>query len=344
MFNLDFSQSAPPRTRAIFHDLQPSRDDFHAAVIEGLNADQKSLPCRFLYDAAGSALFDRICDLPEYYPTRTEIGILRDNAGAIAAAIGPDAQVVELGSGSSTKIRILLDALEGPLAYVPVDISADHLRAAAQAIQDDYQDLRVEAICADYSQPFDLPDHHVGRRVGFYPGSTIGNLTPPQAEAFLTGWAQRLGRGACMLVGVDLRKDATILEPAYDDPRGVTAAFSLNLLSRANRELGANFDTRRFRHEARYLSGEGRVAIHLRSLADQTVRIGPQDIVFNAGETIHIEDSWKYTVAGFRDLARRAGFEPAAVWTDSQSLFSIHLLDIASKGASRCRHTKCTAA
>lgn len=329
MFKVDFARtSVSHRRRPVFHDLQPTTDDFRTAVIDGLARPDKALPCRFLYDAQGSVLFDKICDLPEYYPTRTEIGILRDNAQKIADRIGADAQVVELGSGSSSKIRILLDALETPVSYVPIDISADHLRQAAQAIQDDYPTLRVEAVCADYAQPFDLPPSYLGRRVGFYPGSTIGNLTPAQALDFLSLWARRLGPNASMLVGVDLRKDASILEPAYDDSQGVTAAFSLNLLARANRELVADFDLDQFRHEARWLADEGRIAIHLRSLCAQTVRVGGKRFHFAQGERIHIEDSWKYSLEGFRDLARQAGFAPVDWWVDDDGLFSLHLLDV----------------
>lgn len=319
--------STPPsRRKAILHDLHPGADDFRAAVIAGLSQPERALPCRFLYDAKGSALFDAICELPEYYPTRTEMGILRDNAEAIADHMGADTQLVELGSGSSTKVRILLDALELPHSYVPIDISREHLTAAAQDIQDAYPDLRVEAICADFSQDIRLPPH-LARRLGFYPGSTIGNFAPDEARTFLAQWNKRLGPGAAMLVGVDLRKDAAIVEPAYDDAQGITAQFSLNLLARANRELGADFDLDRFRHEARYEADTGRVAIHLRSLADQTVRFGDEAFFIGRDEAIHIEDSWKYSLEGFRDLARAAGFAPLDYFVDADRLFSVHLLE-----------------
>lgn len=318
--------STRSRRRVIFHDHAPPPEDFRSAVIAGLSRPDKALACRWLYDAAGSALFDEICTLPEYYPTRTETAILRQNASAIAEAAGASAQVVELGSGASEKIRILLDALDTPDAYIPIDISASHLLRSAQALQDDYPLLRVEAICADYAQDFPLPPCPPARRLGFYPGSTIGNLTPTEAEAFLSLWARRLGAGAGMLVGVDLQKDRATLEAAYDDAQGVTAAFSLNLLARANRELGANFDLSRFQHEARYNADDGRVVIHLRSLQRQTVNIGAHAFQFDAGERVHIEDSWKYSRNGFAALASRAGFVPEAVWTDTRELFSIHLL------------------
>jgi dimethylhistidine N-methyltransferase len=328
MYDLEFERQSRLKRRAVaFHDRHPPADDFRAAVLEGLGRSQKALPCRFLYDAQGSALFDRICDLPEYYPTRTETGILAEHAGEIVAHVGPHAQLVELGSGSSTKVRILLDALETPAAYAPIDISREHLLEAAQAIQDAYPDLTVDAICADFAQAFDLPPAGRGRRMGFYPGSTIGNFTPAEAQAFLAQWARRLGPGALFLVGVDLRKDAEILERAYDDAQGVTAAFSRNLLVRANSELGADFEVEHFRHEARYDPATGRVAIHLRALRSQTVTLGKDRFEVAAGETIHIEDSWKYNLEDFRAMARRAGFEPVDYWTDGERMFSVHLLE-----------------
>jgi dimethylhistidine N-methyltransferase len=326
MYELNVVSFPSRRRRVVFHDLQPSADNVRDAVIRGLSRPEKALPCRLLYDARGSMLFDRICTLPEYYPTRTETAILQENADDIARLIGPDAQLVELGSGSSTKVRIILDALETPYAYVPIDISAQHLRGAAEAIQIAYPELRVEAVCADYTQEFELPPVRAGRRVGFYPGSTIGNLTPAEAQDFLALWAKRLGPGADFLIGVDLRKSAAILEPAYNDAQGVTAAFSLNILHRLNRELGANFHIGRFKHRARYLTDEGRVAIHLESLADQMVRIGPFSFHFAEGELVHIEDSWKYALDEFRQLAGRAGFSTIDRWVDDQHLFSVHLL------------------
>ena len=314
------------RRRVDLLDLKPGADDFLAAAVAGLSGPDKSLPCRFLYDARGSALFDRITRLPEYYPTRVEAGILADNAADIAACLGPHVQLVEPGSGSSAKVRILLDALDRPCAYVPIDISREHLLAAAQSIQDDYPSLRVEPICADFVQDFDLPPAGPGRRVGFYPGSTIGNLTPDEARAWLVQWSRRLGAGALLLIGVDLRKAGDILEPAYDDSQGVTAAFSLNLLERANRELGAGFDVSAFRHEVDYLADEGCVRIQLRALKDQRIRLGDRLIPIAAGEAIHIEDSWKYTLDGFQALAAASGFAPQRVWTDPDRLFSVHLL------------------
>ena len=309
------------------HDLAPETKGFAEALIWGLSQPMKAIPCRFLYDARGSALFERICDLEEYYPTRTEIGILRSCAGEIAQRIGPESQLIELGGASSLKAQILLDALERPSAYVPIDISGEHLQSAARRLRLERPGLSIRAICADYAEPFDLPSAAAsGRRLGFFPGSTIGNLQPNEAVAFLADWAARLGPNAAMVIGVDLRKSRAILEPAYDDAQGLTATFSKNILARANRELGGDFDLAMFAHRARYDEAEGRIEIHLESLVDQTVRVASRRFTLKAGERIHIEDSYKYSLTGFRDLASKAGFTPAAVWTDPAQLFSVHYL------------------
>jgi len=322
---LDLRADAGPRVA--FYDHSPEEESFLDAALSGLSQPQKAIPCRFLYDARGSALFDAICDLPEYYPTRTETAILTERATEIARLAGPGAQLIELGSGSSVKVRILLDAMTEPSAYVAVDISREHLRRAAEALAAEAPQVQVAAICADYSAPFPLPDMPTaGRRVAFFPGSTIGNLEPEEALTFLRAWARRLGPDAAMLVGVDLRKDPEVLHAAYDDAQGVTASFTLNVLARANAELGADFDVRRFAHDAHYNVEAGRIEIHLASLARQEVWIGGHRFAFDAGERIHMEHSYKYTVGGFQDLARRAGFEPAAVWTDPAGLFSVHYL------------------
>lgn len=310
-----------------FHDHSPEEESFRDAALSGLSQPDKAIPCRFLYDARGSALFDAICDLPEYYPTRTETAILAERAPEIARLAGPRAQLIELGSGSSVKVRILLDAMAEPSAYIAVDISREHLKRAAEALASEFPQVQVAAICADYSAPFPLPDMPAaGRRLAFFPGSTIGNLEPEEALNFLRAWARRLGPDAAMLVGVDLRKDAGVLRAAYDDSQGVTAAFTLNILARANAELGADFDVYRFAHHANYNVEKGRIEIHLESLAAQDVRIGGAEFRFRAGERIHVEHSYKYTIEGFQDLARRAGFSPAAVWTDPNRLFSVHYL------------------
>jgi dimethylhistidine N-methyltransferase len=312
------------------HDLEPSTEEFRDAVLAGLGQPQKTLPCKFFYDAEGSRLFDQICELPEYYPTRTELALLAEKAGEIARLVGPGARLVEFGSGAGIKIRLLLAALERPAAYVPVDISREHLLAAAADLARDFPKLHIAPICADYTQPFALPAA-AGRRpeatVGFFPGSTIGNFTPAEARAFLTRTRRLLGPGSAMIVGVDLRKDESILVPAYDDAAGVTAAFNLNLLVRINRELGGDFALDRFAHEARWNAELGRIEMHLVSRADQEVRIGPRRFAFRAGETIHTENSHKYTLDEFRALAAETGYRPRAAWTDPAGLFSVHMLE-----------------
>lgn len=322
--------SAPRGARLEFHDFSPDLGDFREALLRGLTAKAKAIPCRFLYDARGSALFDRICELPEYYPTRTELSILRACAPEIAERAGPGAQMIELGGVNSLKARILLDALDEPAAYIPIDISREHLKASAQDLGAERPDLEVLAVCADYTRPLTLPEARGGgMRLGFFPGSTIGNLQPDEATLFLAAWAARLGPGSAMVVGVDLRKDAAILEPAYDDAQGVTAEFSKNLLARANRELGADFDLAAFAHRARYDAMHGRIEIHLESLKRQAVRIGRARVELGEGERIHVEDSYKYSLDGFRGIARAAGFRPVQVWTDPDKLFSVHWLETA---------------
>ncbi len=310
-----------------FHDRLPESGGFAQALIAGLSGWQKSIPCRFLYDARGSALFDQICRLEEYYPTRTEIGILKGCAAEIAERTGPDCALIELGGASSMKAEILLDALERPGAYVSIDISREHLQSAVQRLHLERPGLAVHAVCADYAHAFELPCTGAsGRRLGFFPGSTIGNLQPDEATVFLADWASRLGPGAAMVIGVDLRKSPDIIQRAYDDAQGVTACFSKNVLARANRELGCGFDLSQFEHRARYDIGHGRIEIHLECMADQTVTVSGVRLDIKAGERIHIEDSYKYTVAGFRDLAGAAGFTPTAVWCDPAGLFSVHFL------------------
>ena len=310
-----------------FHDHAAQEESFLDAVIEGLSRPAKAIPCRFLYDERGSALFDAICELEEYYPTRTETQILTRHAGDIAALCGAGAQLIELGSGSSTKVRVLLDAFAEPAAYVAVDVSREHLKRAAAALAADFPQIEVAAVCADYSAPFPLPElPAAGRRVAFFPGSTIGNLEPEEAASFLKLWARRLGPDAAMLVGVDLKKDPAVLHAAYNDARGVTAAFTRNILSRANAELGADFDLDRFAHHARYNQAGGRIEIHLQSLAGQSARLGGRSFAFAEGELIHVEHSYKYDIEGFQALAARSGFMPAAVFTDPANRFSVHYL------------------
>jgi dimethylhistidine N-methyltransferase len=309
-----------------FHDLAPSEESFRDAVLAGLGQVPKTLPCKFFYDARGSALFEEICEVPEYYLTRTEIRVLEEYAGAIDGQIGPHCRLVELGSGSSRKVRILLEALEAPAAYVPVDISREHLREAAARLAADFPALSVIAVCADYTRPFPLPPlpGPPGKRVGFFPGSTIGNFEPEAVERFLSHCAELLGPEGEMLIGVDLKKDPAILNQAYNDRAGLNAAFNLNLLERINRELGGDIDIARFEHLAFYSETKGRMELYLKSLADQTATIAGRHFHFAEGERIHTENSYKYAIPEFHALALRAGFRAVHTWTDPDDLFSVH--------------------
>lgn len=304
-----------------------SASEFARALHAGLARSPRSVPPKFFYDARGSALFDRICELPEYYPTRTELRILTECAGEIAAQIGPGAEIVEFGAGSLTKVRLLLDALAAPQRYVPIDISGEHLGAAAQRLRMDYPQLAVQPVVADYTMPLVLPARAsgAGPRVGFFPGSTLGNFSPDEALAFLQ-LARRLLRGGGLLLGVDLVKAPERLHAAYNDAQGVTAAFNLNLLARANAELGADFDLDGFAHSAFYNAPLQRIEMHLMSRRAQTITLDGRRYAFDEGETLHTENSHKFSIDGLRALAQRAGFRPAAVWTDPQRLFSVHWL------------------
>jgi L-histidine Nalpha-methyltransferase len=309
-----------------FHDLAPGEESFREAVLNGLRRARKAIPCKFLYDARGSALFEEICRLPEYYPTRTEVAILAENAADIAAEMGPHGRLIEFGSGGSHKARILLEALDRPAAYVPVDISREHLRGAAAGIAADFPLLPVVAVCADYTTAFRLPPlpGPSGKRVGFFPGSTIGNFEPAAAERFLANCAHILGSSGEMVIGVDLKKDPLLLDAAYNDAAGVTAAFNLNLIERINRELDGDLDIGRFAHLAFYNGAQGRVEIYIRSRVDQWARIAGERLHFAEDELIHTEYSYKYAVPEFRALAARNGFRPVDTWTDPNDLFSVH--------------------
>jgi dimethylhistidine N-methyltransferase len=297
---------------------------FREDVIAGLSLPQKALPPKYFYDDRGSRLFERICRLPEYYPTRAEFALTRRHLPAMARFAGRDSVLIEYGSGESAKSRLLLRSLK-PAAYLPVDISADALRRAARGLRRAFPKLDILAVHGDFSRPLNVPiPVGGGRRVVYFPGSTIGNLAPQEAQAFLRMTRGQVGARGAMLVGVDLRKDATVLHAAYNDARGVTAAFNLNLLSRINRELGGDFDLRRFRHYAFYNAPRGRIEMHLVSLAPQAVNIGNHRFAFEAGESIHTENSYKYSIAGFQALARAAGFRGEEVWLDSRGLFSVH--------------------
>ena len=302
--------------------------EFLRDVLEGLGRPEKALPCKYFYDARGAELFEQICTLDEYYLTRCELAILERHAGAMARAIGPGCALIEYGSGSGRKTRLLLDALPDPVAYVPVDLSAEQLRESARQLARDYPHLEVVPVCADFARPFPLPRLRPApaRRVVYFSGSTIGNFGPPEATALLADIARLVGPGGGLLIAVDLHKDRSLLEPAYDDARGVTAAFNLNLLVRINRELGADFRPERFRHHAFYNEGRGRVEMHLVSLADQAVHVGGQAFAFRAGETICTEYSYKYSLEEFAGLANAAGLRRERVWTDERGLFSVQYL------------------
>ena len=320
--------SAQP-VRATFHDFAPEPESFRDCVIAGLSQWQKEIPCRFLYDERGSELFEAICETSEYYPTRTETAILASCAGEIGALMGPHCQLVEFGSGSSRKVRLLLSAFDRPSAYVAIEISREALQQAADDVAALFPKIDVRAVYADYMEPLDLaeiPEPKNGRRLGFFPGSTIGNLDRPGAIEFLKRCREVVGANGAMLVGVDLKKDPRLLHAAYNDAAGVTASFTMNLLTRMNRELDADFDLTKFIHDASYNPVEGKVEIFIRSLAEQVVTVAGERFHFRRGEGIHTEDSCKYSVAEFQALANRAGFAPSRVWTDPAQLFSIHLL------------------
>ena len=303
-----------------------TESEFAAALLQGLTASSKSIPCRFLYDAIGSALFERITELPEYYPTRTETAILRKLAPEIARSVAAGTALVEFGSGSSCKTELLLAELSDLHAYVPIDISAPALRDAHERINRRHPNLLVVPICADFAQPLVLPLSISSRpRLGFFPGSTIGNLAEFEAVNLLANMKRMLGKGGRLIIGADLKKDEGRLVRAYDDAEGVTATFNLNLLARANRELGADFDVDQFDHLALYDARGGRIEMYLVSQTAQTVRLLGRRISFEAGERIHTEHSHKYDIESFHALGKRAGWRPLDVWTDDDRLFSVHL-------------------
>ena len=312
-------------------DLPDRLKSFRDDVFEGLSRDQKELPCKYFYDDRGSELFNTICGLDEYYPTRTETALLQAHGGEMADLIGPGVCLIEFGCGSLLKTRLLLDALTSPAAFVPIDISADHLMQSAAALAADYPDLEVLPVVADFTRPVRLPAKArkaSKNRVGFFPGSTIGNFDHAGAADFLATVADMVGGGGALLIGVDLKKDQDILVRAYDDAQGVTAAFNLNVLERINRELGGCFDIKTFRHRALYNGAEGRIEMHLVSEKDQTVAVHDRDFTFTEGETIHTENSYKYHVEEFSSLAAGAGFRTARTWVDGDGLFSLHYLTL----------------
>ena len=312
-------------------DLAPAADEFLRDVLAGLGRPQKAIPCKYFYDEEGSRLFEAITELKEYYPTRTEVAILKEHVADMAELLGPHCLLIEFGSGNSTKTEVLLNLLVDPAGYVPIEISREHLLESVSRVRAAHPDLEILPVVADYTGEIELPESKVPaeRRVAFFPGSTIGNFGPGDATDFLKMKAELVGPGGGLLIGVDLRKDPATLERAYDDVTGVTAAFNRNLLVRANRELNADFRPEAFEHRAVWNEEAGRVEMYLVSLGDQKVRVGEKEFAFEDGETIWTESSYKYTSEEFRRLAELAGFRQECVWTDADELFSVQYHSVA---------------
>jgi dimethylhistidine N-methyltransferase len=311
-------------------DREPASTEFLAEVFSGLSKEPRTLPCKFFYDEIGAALFQGICDLPEYYITRTELQILRLHGAEMAAMLGPNIELIGLGTGAGTKTRILLEELDQPSVYVPIDISKDQLQKSTARFHEIFPELEILPVCADYLEPFELPlpRRPSSRSVVYFPGSTIGNFEPPAAMEFLRRLVDLAGEGGGLLIGVDLQKDPQIIERAYNDAAGVTAQFNLNLLARANGELGANFDLKQWRHRAIYNPEAGRIEMYLISEKGQIVQIDERKFNFRAGERILTEYSYKYTPEGLTALARQAGFEFGRMWTDDARLFGVFYFSV----------------
>lgn len=318
------------KNETVLLDLHPPADSFSEAVVQGLRQADKTLPCEYLYDERGSQLFDEICEQEEYYVTRAELEIMRRYSAEMASQIGPEVMLVEFGSGSSIKTQLLLDELTRPVAYVPVDISREHLRRTADRLAARYQQMEVLPVCADFTTRFHLPE--ASRRPShvavYFPGSTIGNFTKIAAREVLSSIARLCGPGGGLLIGIDLQKDVAVLEAAYNDAAGVTAEFSRNLLKRINRELDASIQVERFEHEAVYNQKAGRIEISLVSQCAQDAAVEGHVFHFAAGERIRTEYSHKYTVEGFAELAGESGFGLHRHWTDEQNRFAVlHLVN-----------------
>ena len=314
-------------TNVVFDNRHPKISDRLSEVLSGLQQDQKCIDPKYFYDARGSELFEQITRLPEYYPTRTERQILAKNASDMARHCRQHCVLIEPGSGSSEKVRLLLDALK-PAAYVPMDISAEFLEKSALKLGAEYPWLNVHAICTDFVHQDKAPDGLPGgKRVVFYPGSTLGNMSPAQACGFLRHLGRWLNDDGGILVGIDMHKSKQTLSAAYNDQQGITAAFNLNVLNNINSLTGSNFKTENFSHWAFYNETDNRIEMHLVSKLDHTVRVGNSDITFSCGETIHTENSYKYTAESFQSISQNAGFSIRSSWTDDQQLFSVHYLE-----------------
>ena len=311
-------------------DLEPAKSDFLSEAIAGLSRMPRTLPCKYFYDERGAALFQNICELPEYYITRTETAILRLYAHEMAQCIGARCELIGLGTGAGTKTRILLEELEAPAVYIPIDISKEQLRQSTALFHQLFPQLEILPVCTDYLQPFDLPSpvRTAACKIVYFPGSTIGNFEPVEATEFLRRIVDLCDKDGGLLIGVDLQKDPDVLERAYNDSQGVTAQFNLNLLRRANHELQADFDLERWRHRSIYNSAAGRIEMYLISKIDQTVHIANHEFRFRSGEKIITEFSYKYTLEGFTALASAAGFEFARMWTDEARLFGVFYLTV----------------
>ena len=312
-------------------DYGPATKTMRDDVLRGLAQNPKMLPSQYLYDERGARLFERICETEEYYLTRTEVAILRHHMDAIVDHIGPGALVIEPGSGSGIKTQLLLENLEDPAAYVPIDVAKQQLAECAVRMDQRYPDLEVKPVCADFTNDHELPtvEGRVRRHVVFFPGSTIGNFTPADAVGILRQMAKLCGDDGGVLIGVDLKKDRAILEPAYDDAEGVSREFALNYLVRLNRELGADFELRRFGYEAPYNEAQGRIEMALVSLCQQVAHIDDVSVPFSTGERVRTEYSYKYSLEEFAEVAKKAGLTTAEVWTASKRLFSVHYLSVA---------------
>ncbi len=330
----------PLRVQNIVHHKEPIvSHDVRSELLEGLQKKQKTIAPKYFYDAQGSELFEQITKQPEYYPTRTEKGLLQQHSVDIAATLGAECVLVEPGSGSSEKVELLLPALR-PKAYVPLEISEAALRGAAERLTTHFPWLQIHAVCADYTNGMSLPRELLDeRRVLFYPGSTIGNFEPLQALQFLQRLRKLCSNDGGLLIGVDLQKDPAILHAAYNDANGVTAAFNLNVLHHINRVADGNFDSNAFAHQAVYNGDMGRIEMHLQSLRKQSVTIAGEQVEFAADERIHTEYSYKYTVQSFQELAAAAGFTPVQYWTDAEELFSVHYCSVKRCSVKSCSVT-----